>query len=159
MTHAHGTGVRRRGISVPKKTTEKRVPVEAENEPATKKEAKEAKEPKKAKPKKVRFCLFSQCKQPATSKGYCRLHYLATWKSERLSQQIKAEKRLNNYVDRLAKKYPKDYLERIKEGLENDDKFKKTLEELFPDQDMDAEASDTENEFLEKFVRELKIPE
>lgn len=144
------------GSPVSKKTNEKRLPVEAK-ETAPAKEAKEAKEAKKPRLKKVRYCLFSQCKQPATTRGYCRLHYLATWKSERLNQQIKAEKRLNSYVERLAKKYPKDYLEKIKEGLESDEKFQKTMEDLFPDQEVDAENSDTENEFLEKLVRDLKI--
>jgi len=67
---------------------------------------------------------------------------------------VKAERRLNAYVERLAKKYPKDYLEKIKEGLENDEKFKKTVEELDLE---DSEHPETEREYLEKFIRNAKI--
>jgi len=103
---------------------------------------------------KRKFCVQAQCKEEAVSHGYCRLHYIANWKHIKFNDHVKAERRLNAYVDRLSKKYPKDYLERIKEGLENEEKFKQTVEEL--DLDSDAEPTETEREFLEKFVRGIK---
>jgi hypothetical protein len=104
---------------------------------------------------KKKFCLQDKCKSAPVSHGYCRLHYIANWKHIKFNNQVKAERRLNAYVDRIAKKYPKDFLERIKEGLESEEKFKQTVEEL----DLDTEGNEnheTEREFLEKFVRNIK---
>jgi len=104
---------------------------------------------------KKRFCVQSGCGQEAITRGYCRAHYISNWKLIKFSNQLKAEKRLNSYVDRLVKKYPEDYLERIKEGLENEDKFKETIQELeLEDESTNAE---TETEYLEKLSRNLKI--
>ncbi len=111
------------------------------------------KKQKAAKTKK-KFCVQSGCKAVSVSEGYCRLHYLANWKHIKFNDKVKAERRLNAYVDRLAKKYPQDYLEIIREGLEDEGKFKKTMEEL----DLHVESDDpqTEEEFLEKFMRGIK---
>ena len=99
---------------------------------------------------KKKFCTHEECNLPATQKGFCRLHYLANWKHIKFDQKVKAERRLNSYIDRMSKKYPDDFMEKIKEGLENEDKFKETIEEL----DLEAEQkSETEREYLEKFVR------
>lgn len=102
---------------------------------------------------KKKFCVQAECKAEAVSHGFCRLHYLANWKHIKFNDHVKAERRLNAYVDRLAKKYPEDYLEKIKEGLLNEEKFKQTVDEL----DLDEhETTETEREYLEKFVRTLK---
>lgn len=114
---------------------------------------KAAKAAKTTKPKK-KICAQTTCRKEAVSDGYCRLHYLKNWKLIKLNNQVKAERRLNDYVDRLARKYPKDYLDRIKEGLDDEGKFKKTIEEL--DLDHDHENHETEREFLEKFLRNNK---
>jgi hypothetical protein len=106
-----------------------------------------------AKSPKVKFCAQPECNQHAVSHGYCRLHYIANWKTLKDEKTQKAEKRLNAYVDRLAKKYPKDYLERIKEGLEDEEKFKASVAELDLESEDDPE---TEREFLEKFLRSVK---
>jgi hypothetical protein len=111
--------------------------------------------PKKSTPPKQKFCVQTDCREEAVSHGFCRLHYIANWKHIKFNTKVKAERRLNAYVDRIAKKYPKDYMERIKEGLESDEKFKKTFEEL--EIDGSEENSETEREFLEKFVGKLKI--
>ena len=110
------------------------------------------KEPKSDKKKK--FCAESGCRKGAMTQGYCRLHYLANWRHIKLDKKIKAENRLNSFVDRIAKKYPKDFMERIKEGLEDEGKFKQAIQEL----DIEAEpgAEEVENEFLEKFLRAVK---
>lgn len=104
--------------------------------------------------KSEKLCAHSRCRAQASSDGYCRLHYLANWRHIKLNEKIKAEKRLNAFVDRIAKKYPKDYLEKIKEGLENEDKFKETVAEL--DVETGTESKDTDKEFLENFMRIVK---
>lgn len=107
------------------------------------------KEPKK----KFKKCAQRKCKAAAVAQTYCRPHYIQNWKVIKLERHIKAERRLNAYVDRLAKKYPKDYLEIIKQGLENEETFKNTVKELNVDVE---EPNETDTEFLEKFMRALK---
>lgn len=104
--------------------------------------------------KKKKFCAADDCKSGAVSHGYCRLHYIQNYRNLKTDKMAKAERRLNAYVDRIQKKYPKDYLERIKEGLQDEGKFKETMEEL--EIDADAEAPETEREYLEKFIRTIK---
>jgi hypothetical protein len=107
----------------------------------------------KREPKK-RFCIQAGCKLEAVTHGYCRLHYIFNWKHIKFDRHVKAERRLNAYVDRLAKKYPKDFLEKIKEGLEDEEKFRQTVEEL--DLEQEPGFRETETEFLEKFLRGIK---
>jgi len=117
------------------------------------------------KPKKQKFigsstfkqCMHSRCKAKAVIEGYCRLHYIANWKTIRFNKKVKAEQKLNSYVDKLIKKYPKDFLEKIKESLESEDKFKEAMEEF--DIEADFESTETDREFLEKFIRNIKPDE
>lgn len=90
--------------------------------------------------------------------GYCRLHYITNWKRIKLSEQMKNENRLNAYVDKLVKKYPGNYLDRIKEGLEDEDKFKETIEDLSleyvaDEEELLNEDSDDSGEIIEKLSR------
>lgn len=120
--------------------------------------AKEAKEAKAAKPStsKTKICAESRCKSPATSDGYCRLHYLRNWKELKSEQKDKAEKRLNSYIDRLMKKYPGEYMDKIKESLESEEKFKEAMQEV----DLEVEGDgESDREFLEKLSRNVKITE
>jgi hypothetical protein len=132
--------------------------MKAKKTPAKAKTLKAAKAPakKRATVKRKKACAETGCRVSATSHGYCRLHYLIHWKHIRLNEQVKAEQRLNAYVNRLAKKYPKDYLEKIKEGLLDEDKFNQTIRELDLESEV-AQKTETENEFLEKFARGIKI--
>lgn len=102
---------------------------------------------------KKKFCLEEDCKQQAVTKGYCRLHYLQNWKKIKLDDKAKAERRLNAYIDKLSRKYPQDYIDKIREGLENNERFQNSIQEADLDSDSDGES---ENEFLEKFLRNIK---
>ena len=106
---------------------------------------------KKPSPK---YCVQSECNQAASTHGYCRLHYLANWKHIKFNKHVQAERRLNNFVDRLSKKYPESFMEKIKEGLESEDKFAETAVEL--DIEPKEAAKETDDEFLEKFLRVVK---
>lgn len=123
--------------------------------PKTTKVAETAVEPKPKKAKKPKKCSTRGCKNPGVSNGLCRLHYLLGYKDRKADEKSRAERRLNAYVDRLAKRYPDEYLEKIKEGIENEDAFKKTIEQLELDKDHD-EHPETEREYLEKLVRGVK---
>ena len=112
------------------------------------------KAPKAKKVPKAKQCTNPGCKKEASSEGYCRLHYLANWKHIKFNEKVKAERRLNAYVDRIAKKYPSDYLEKIKETLEDESKFKEMVSEL--EIELEQGPKETDDEFLEKFLRILK---
>lgn len=112
-----------------------------------------ATKPVKVKKKKAPVCGQKGCRKPAASQGYCRLHYFSHWREIKEDEKTRAERRLNAYVDRLAKRYPEDYLEKIKEGIEDEDAFKKTIEQLDIDE---AEERETEREFIEKLARNVK---
>lgn len=107
----------------------------------------------KAVPKEKK-CSQPSCKKEASSQGYCRLHYISNWKHIRFNEKVKAERRLNAYVDKIAKKYPKDYLEKIKETLEDENKFKQMVSEL--DIEFEQAAKETDDEFLARFLRAVK---
>lgn len=103
---------------------------------------------------KKKTCAQAKCKQPISIHGFCRLHYIANWRAIKFDKKVKAERRLNAYVDHLAKKYPKSYLDKIRENLSDDDKFRQTMEEINTD-DPDA-AHETDREYLERFLRTIK---
>jgi hypothetical protein len=114
-----------------------------------------AKKPKlKVSSKKEIPCAHTGCKKEPSAQGYCRLHYITNWKHIRFKEKVKAERRLNAYVDRIAKKYPKDYLDKIKETLEDETKFKEMVSEL--EIELDMSPKETDDEFLAKFLRAVK---
>jgi hypothetical protein len=100
-----------------------------------------------------RHCCHPNCKLMAVINGNCRLHYIAKLSTTRRRNRIKAENRLNQYVDKMARLYPTDYLKKIKEGLEDEEKFKQTVREVDLENDLDPE---TEREFLERLERAVK---
>lgn len=110
--------------------------------------------PKKKEAKKQKFCLHESCKSTAANKGFCRLHYIAHWRELKAGEKEKSEKRLNAYVNRMAERYPKDYMERIKENLEDEEKFQASVDELGPADEKEGEVEEVE--FLEKFLRDVK---
>jgi len=122
---------------------------------ARKKEPKTAKKvvtPSKQSGKKA--CAQGKCGHPAETSGYCRLHYLSNWKRIKLNDQLKAEARLNHFVDKLAKKYPESYMEKIKEGVESEERFIEITKEL--DVESKESSKETDSEFLERFLRAVK---
>jgi hypothetical protein len=102
----------------------------------------------------LKICAHSKCKSGVESGGYCRLHYLANWKRIKLNNQLKAEERLNQFVDRLAKKYPDSFMKKIKEGVESEEKFAEITKEL--EIESHEGAKETDSEFLERFLRVVK---
>ena len=108
--------------------------------------------------KVIKFCLEEGCKGEAHFKGYCRRHYLKNWKAIRMQEQLKAEDRLNDYIEKLVDKYPDDYLRVIKEDLASDKDLSEILskhgDEVPTDEDMydDEETRDV----LEELKKNIK---
>lgn len=114
---------------------------------------KTAKAPRAKKAKLPELCVYKTCgPDDRKFQGLCRKCYVANWQVFKAEKQQKAQRRLNAYVEAIAQKYPKDYMERIKDGLENEDVFNKMVQEL----ELDEEAvSETEREYLEKLSRKV----
>lgn len=102
-----------------------------------------------------RFCLEDGCQLQSSVKGYCRKHYIARWHDLKNEKNQRAERRLDDFVNRLAEKYPKDYLKKLKEGLESEDKFAQAIQDLDVEPEP-KESTETEREFLERFERKIK---
>ncbi len=75
-------------------------------------------------------CHHEGCAHPATTEKFCRLHYIMVWKEKDRKLRHSKEKKLNQYINALTKKYPSDYIDVIKKDLSSADKFKKTVEDL-----------------------------
>ncbi|OGQ22574.1 MAG: hypothetical protein A3I05_04450 [Deltaproteobacteria bacterium RIFCSPLOWO2_02_FULL_44_10] len=70
---------------------------------------------------RIRICKEDDCKNAATTSGYCRLHYLKNWKTIREEKQTKAADRLNKYVEGICKRNPDGYVEEIRKGIQHGD--------------------------------------
>lgn len=66
---------------------------------------------------RIKICKEDACNNAQTTGGYCRLHYLKHWKEIKAEVTEKAAKRLNKYVDFMAKKNPDRYIDDIKKEL------------------------------------------
>jgi hypothetical protein len=100
---------------------------------------------------KVKSCRIKACDGAATTKNYCRLHYIVKWQEKKNKEIGRKEKMLDNYVKAITKKYPDKYLGVIKEDLANDKQFKKTVDEL----DIDNPDKEDSFEEIEEYVKKI----
>ena len=82
----------------------------------------------------IRICKEIDCKDAATTSGYCRFHYLKNWKRIKSTERRRAAKRLNKYVENMVKRHPDKYVDVIKEDLRSS-RFEKKVESAFGDDD------------------------
>ena len=110
---------------------------------------------------KIRICREENCKNAATSGGFCRLHYLKNWKRLKEEEQKRAAKRLNRYIESVVKRHPERYVEMIKKDLRSPD-FERLVDMQFGGEDgneliLDEPAYDEEvRELIEKFKKEIE---
>ena len=107
---------------------------------------------------KIKICKDPDCKNAATTKGYCRLHYLRNWKQIKEEEHKKAAKRLNSYILSVCKKHPDRYLEVIKENLRSSS-FEQEVGRMFADEEDEGLVLDepTYEEEIERLIDDLKI--
>ncbi len=100
---------------------------------------------------RIKICKEAGCKSEQTIEGYCRLHYLKSWKKVREEKKKKSLRALNRYVDNIIKQNPDKYVENLKDNLRNpldfeskdyssplfQDEFDTIMEELEFKQDLD----------------------
>ena len=75
-------------------------------------------------------CLERNCDNPATTWGYCRLHYIGKWPEIKKKQALLGKGKLQSYVMSLIEKYPSKYIRNILADLSEEKSFFNTLKEL-----------------------------
>ncbi|MGB0453806.1 MAG: hypothetical protein ACPGJV_08825, partial [Bacteriovoracaceae bacterium] len=95
---------------------------------------------------KVDECLEKGCDNPATTLGYCRLHYIKNWNDIKRKQVILKEGKLQLFIEELVSKYPLKYIESIISDLADEKTFFGVLREL----DIISEAEDIYDENIEE---------
>lgn len=110
---------------------------------------------------RIKICKEAGCHNSQTTGGYCRLHYLKHWKQIKAAAGEKAAKKLNRYVDYMAKKNPERYIEDIKKDLRQrrfDPGFAAADTEDGAEPDLvDRLFGVDETNELEEILKELKI--
>ena len=91
-------------------------------------------------------CREKNCENPASTGGYCRLHYISNWKTIKKNEAILVEGKLQDFIEEIVKKYSVKEVEGMIEDLSDEKSFLKALKE------MDIESGDDDLDFNEDSV-------
>ena len=97
-------------------------------------------------------CVERNCDAPSSTKGYCRLHYIANWKNIKKREAILIDGKLQDFIEDLARKYPLKSIELVLNDLSDEKSFFAALSEMnieSMDDDQDSisdEASDDDDQ-------------
>jgi hypothetical protein len=86
-------------------------------------------------------CLARGCENPATTSGYCRFHYISSWKDIKKKQRILEEGQLQEFIEGLVEKYPIKFIESLVSDLTDEKSFFAILKEM----DIDADEESYED--------------
>jgi len=101
---------------------------------------------------KVKKCKKSLCKDPAVINGYCRYHYISSWKTENIDKRVKKVNHLEKTINEIKKRFPHEYLELIRADLVTDEVFRKVLKDMDLEEDInDFEISDDTQKMIESY--------
>jgi hypothetical protein len=107
----------------------------------------------------IRICKETDCHNAASTKGYCRLHYLAHWKKIKEDAKRRATRKLDKYIEDVMRRHPERYLEVIKEDLESPN-FEQYIDETFggdaPESSRPLESPAYDEE-IELLIKKFKI--
>lgn len=67
---------------------------------------------------KIVICRQNGCHDISTTQGFCRLHYLGSWKRLKTKEAKKKGQELQVYLTELARKFPEEFMERLKSDVE-----------------------------------------
>lgn len=109
------------------------------------------------KKRKVRLCKVKGCRNPATTMGHCRIHYLKNWKQIKEKQKKKAVESLNKYIDHIMRKNPDGYIDAIREDLRNQDQFTRKIENSYYDDDLFDTFDELGVEDVQRILGSLKV--
>ena len=102
---------------------------------------------------KIKICKEEDCNDQATTKGFCRFHYLKNW-TETRQRRKKAVQKLNRYVEKVIRSHPDDYLSEISKDLHRWDEG--DVEELRSKLSM-LDDSQTSDENVEDLINNLRL--
>jgi len=88
---------------------------------------------------RIKICKEPDCKDAASTEGYCRLHYLKHWRRIRKAKKIASARKLNNYIEHICKENPDGYLEAIRRDLRSKN-FPESVDEAFGEEDRFTQA-------------------
>ena len=109
------------------------------------------------KPRKLKLCKVKGCRNPATTMGHCRIHYLKNWKQIKEKQKKKAIENLNKYIDHIMRKNPDGYVEAIREDLRNSDQLNRKIDNFFFDDEFHDVMDEIGADDVERIVSSLKV--
>ncbi len=95
------------------------------------------------------ICKVSGCHDIATTKLFCRFHYLTGWKRLKTKEAKKKGQELEAYLEELGKRFPEEFLEKLKGEIEefseretsageSDDSEKSLFDQADGDEDLDT---------------------
>ena len=109
------------------------------------------------KTRRVRLCKEKDCRNPSTTMGYCRVHYLKNWKAIKAKQKKKAVQNLNKYIDHIMKKNPDGAVDAIREDLRNYEQFSRKVDNFFYDEEYNSSMEELGPEDVQRVISTLKI--
>lgn len=68
---------------------------------------------------RIVICKKAGCHDMATLSGFCRLHYLSSWKKLKTKEAGKRGKKLEAYLQELSTRFPEEFLEKLKAEVED----------------------------------------
>lgn len=109
------------------------------------------------KPRKLKLCKVKGCRNPSTTMGHCRMHYLKNWKQIKEKQKKKAIENLNKYIDHIMRKNPDGYVEAIREDLKNHDQLNRKIDNFFFDDEFHDVMDELGMDDVDRIVNSLKV--
>jgi len=67
---------------------------------------------------RIVICKASGCFDMATVRDHCRLHYLSNWRKLKTKEAKRQGKELEDYLQELAARFPEEYIERLRNEIE-----------------------------------------
>ncbi|MDZ4678301.1 MAG: hypothetical protein SGI74_12420 [Oligoflexia bacterium] len=97
------------------------------------------------------YCRVHDCDSEGSTDGYCRFHYLALWKRNKIKAKILQGDKLDKYIEELTAKYPDKYLEILRKDLASEKDFTLIINEMdVEDSNEDAESEEEASRFIEE---------
>ena len=92
------------------------------------------------------ICRQTGCHDISTTQGYCRIHYLFSWKKLKTKEAKKKGQELEAYLEEVGRKFPEEFLEKLRADVDEmiekakaeDSDDEPAIEALDGDEDLDT---------------------
>jgi hypothetical protein len=97
------------------------------------------------------YCRVHDCDNEGNTDSYCRFHYLALWKRNKIKAKILQGGKLDKYIEDLTNRYPDKYLEMLRKDLTSEKDFAMIVAEMdLEDSGDEAESEEEASRFIEE---------